>query len=92
MVNRLHLHTQDNYHKILSTQTFHGPTTQPHQFSFTCSRGKTGGLGRVNQVVGRIELIHIFQIIFFFNYKNKSMTIYLERMNKINDNLFRKNE
>ena len=25
------MHTQDNYHQTLSTQTFHGPTTQPHQ-------------------------------------------------------------
>ena len=40
-------------------------------------------------VSGRVGLTCLFQtifffIIFFFNYKNKSMTTYLEKMNKIN--------
>jgi len=57
---------------------------------------------RANRVVsqsgyllGRVELTRIFQtsfFFFFFNYKNKSMTTCLKRMNKINGNLFRKNE
>ena len=49
----------------------------------TSGAGRVGfGLGQVNKVVGRVELTHIFQF-FFFNYKNKSMTTYLERLNKI---------
>ena len=49
-------------------------------------RGKTVGLGRVNWVVDRVELTRIFQTSFFFFQlqKKKSMTTYLERMNKIN--------
>ena len=41
---------------------------------------------RVNRVTGRVRFTGIFQtsFFFFFNYKNKSMTTYLERMNKIN--------
>ena len=43
---------------------------------------------RVNRVVGRVKLTHIFQTSFFFFFfqlqKKKSMTTYLERMNKIN--------
>ena len=40
---------------------------------------------RVNQVAGWVRFTRIFQTSFlFFNYKNKSMTTYLERMNKIN--------
>ena len=48
--------------------------------------GKTGKLGRVNRIVGQVGLTHIFQtnFFFFFNYKNKSITTYLEKMNKIN--------
>ena len=62
--------------------------------------GKTGGSGRVNQVCGsRVKTGQsscglgwvgpyfsekFFDFYFLFNYKNKSMTTCLERMNKIN--------
>ena len=42
----------------------------------------------VNWVTGQVGFTYIFQTIFYFlffyNYKNKSMTTCLERMNKIN--------
>ena len=45
---------------------------------------KTGESGRVNWVADQVGFTHIFQTnFFFFNYKNKSMTTCLERMNKI---------
>ena len=44
--------------------------------------GKTGKLGRVNRIVGRVGLIHIFQTKFFFFQLQK----------QINNNLFRENE
>ena len=59
--------------------------------------GKTGGSGRVNRVTGqngsielRVESGWVYSyfsnkfFFFFFNYKNKSMTTCLKRMNKIN--------
>ena len=47
--------------------------------------GKTGKLGRVNRIVGRVGLTHIFQTnFFFFQLQKKSITTYLEKMNKIN--------
>ena len=59
--------------------------------------GKTGGSGRVNRVCGSrvktgqsscgsswVDPYFSNKFFFFFNYKNKSMTTYLERMNKIN--------
>ena len=57
------------------------------------SAGQTGhGSKWVNQVGGRVDpyfsnkffnfIIYLF--IYFYNYKNKSMITYLERMNKIN--------
>ena len=44
--------------------------------------GKTGKLGRVNRIVGRVGLTHIFQTKFFFFQLQK----------QINNNLFRENE
>ena len=44
--------------------------------------GKTGKLGRVNRIVGRVGLTHIFQTNFFFFKLQK----------QINNNLFRENE
>ena len=43
---------------------------------------KTGHFKRVNRVSCQVDLY--FSNEFFFNYKNKSMTTFLERMNKIN--------
>ena len=39
---------------------------------------------RVNRVTGRVYPYFSNKIFFFFNYKNKSMTACLEKMNKIN--------
>ena len=49
-------------------------------------------LGQLGYGSGRVDPYFSNELFFFFNYKNKSMTTFLERMNKINDNLFRKNE
>ena len=45
--------------------------------------GKTGKLGRVNRIVGRVGLTHIFQTKFFF---------FFQLQKQINNNLFRENE
>ena len=48
--------------------------------------GQTGYRSFLNGSIGlRVVFTHIFQTsFFFFNYKNKSMTACLEKMNKIN--------